>query len=55
MPKQRGIISRIKVNTEVVFLFGVDDKFTTQGLDDLEKRSLQYEKDSCYFAKWSTF
>lgn len=42
----------IKVDKGVVPLFGTDDECTTQGLDDLQARCIQYKKDGCQFAKW---
>ncbi|XP_017793284.1 PREDICTED: fructose-bisphosphate aldolase-like isoform X2 [Habropoda laboriosa] len=50
--KQRGILPGIKVDKGVVPLFGTDDECTTQGLDDLQARCIQYKKDGCQFAKW---
>jgi len=50
--KQRNIISGIKVDKGVVPLFGTDNECTTQGLDDLQTRCIQYKKDGCNFAKW---
>ncbi|XP_072389907.1 fructose-bisphosphate aldolase-like [Diabrotica undecimpunctata] len=50
--KKRGIIPGIKVDTGVVPLFGSNEECTTQGLDDLGKRCMQYKKDGCHFAKW---
>lgn len=50
--KQRNIIPGIKVDKGVVPLFGSDDETTTQGLDDLQARCIQYKKDGCHFAKW---
>ncbi|KAG5339443.1 ALF aldolase, partial [Acromyrmex heyeri] len=50
--KQRNIIPGIKVDTGVVPLFGTNDECTTQGLDDLQARCIQYKKDGCHFAKW---
>lgn len=50
--KQRGILPGIKVDTGVVPLFGTDDECTTQGLDGLQARCIQYKKDGCQFAKW---
>jgi len=50
--KQRNIISGIKVDKGVVPLFGTDNECTTQGLDDLQARCIQYKKDGCNFAKW---
>ncbi|XP_072758566.1 fructose-bisphosphate aldolase isoform X1 [Anoplolepis gracilipes] len=50
--KQRNIIPGIKVDTGIVPLFGTDEEYTTQGLDDLQARCIQYKKDGCHFAKW---
>ncbi|OAD61299.1 Fructose-bisphosphate aldolase [Eufriesea mexicana] len=50
--KQRGILPGIKVDKGVVPLFGTEDECTTQGLDDLQARCVQYKKDGCQFAKW---
>lgn len=50
--ENRGIIPGIKVDKGVVPLMGTDDESTTQGLDDLTKRCVQYRKDGCRFAKW---
>lgn len=50
--KERGMIPGIKVDKGVVPLFGTDDECTTQGLDDLQARCVQYKKDGCHFAKW---
>uniref|UniRef100_A0A1A9WAA9 Fructose-bisphosphate aldolase n=1 Tax=Glossina brevipalpis TaxID=37001 RepID=A0A1A9WAA9_9MUSC len=50
--KQRNIIPGIKVDKGVVPLMGSEDECTTQGLDDLACRCLQYKKDGCDFAKW---
>ncbi|XP_012147475.2 fructose-bisphosphate aldolase isoform X1 [Megachile rotundata] len=50
--KQRGILPGIKVDKGVVPLFDTNDECTTQGLDDLQARCIQYKKDGCQFAKW---
>lgn len=50
--KERDIIPGIKVDKGVVPLFGTKDECTTQGLDDLQARCIQYKKDGCHFAKW---
>jgi len=50
--RQRNIIPGIKVDKGVVPLFGSEDECTTQGLDDLAQRCIQYKKDGCHFAKW---
>lgn len=50
--KQRNILPGIKVDTGVVTLFGTEEETTTQGLDNLQARCIQYKKDGCQFAKW---
>lgn len=50
--KERNIVPGIKVDTGIVPLFGTKDEVTTQGLDDLQARCVQYKKDGCDFAKW---
>ncbi|KAL0266359.1 UNVERIFIED_CONTAM: hypothetical protein PYX00_008927 [Menopon gallinae] len=50
--KQKGIFPGIKVDKGTVPLFGSEGEFTTQGLDDLSQRCIQYKKDGCHFAKW---
>ncbi|XP_011253552.1 fructose-bisphosphate aldolase isoform X1 [Camponotus floridanus] len=50
--KQRNIIPGIKVDKGIVPLFGTNNECTTQGLDDLQQRCIQYKKDGCHFAKW---
>lgn len=50
--KQRGIIPGIKVDKGVVPLMGSQDESTTQGLDDLACRCVEYKRNGCEFAKW---
>ncbi|XP_033218045.1 fructose-bisphosphate aldolase-like isoform X3 [Belonocnema kinseyi] len=50
--QERNILPGIKVDKGVVPLFGTQDECTTQGLDDLQARCVQYKKDGCHFAKW---
>lgn len=50
--QERDIIPGIKVDQGIVPLFGTDDECTTQGLDNLQARCIQYKKDGCHFAKW---
>jgi len=50
--EEKNIIPGIKVDTGVVDLQGTDGEVTTQGLDNLTKRCIQYRKDGCRFAKW---
>jgi len=49
---KKGVIPGIKVDRGVVPLQGSPDETTTQGLDDLTKRCLEYKKAGCRFAKW---
>ncbi|XP_020810885.1 fructose-bisphosphate aldolase [Drosophila serrata] len=50
--KKKGILTGIKVDRHFSPLFGSEDEFTTQGLDDLANRCSQYKKEGCSFAKW---
>ncbi|KAH8247121.1 hypothetical protein KR032_009540 [Drosophila birchii] len=50
--KKKGILTGIKVDRHFSPLFGSEDEFTTQGLDDLANRCAQYKKEGCSFAKW---
>jgi len=50
--EEKNIIPGIKVDSGVVDLQGTNGEVTTQGLDNLTKRCLQYRKDGCRFAKW---
>jgi len=50
--KDKNIILGIKVDTGTVNLAGTDGEVTTQGLDGLAERCVQYKKDGCDFAKW---
>ncbi|EDW84122.1 uncharacterized protein Dwil_GK13312 [Drosophila willistoni] len=50
--RKKGIIPGIKVDKSCVPLFGSEDEYTTQGLDDLATRCAQYKKEGCDFAKW---
>ncbi|XP_001359148.2 fructose-bisphosphate aldolase-like [Drosophila pseudoobscura] len=50
--RKKGILTGIKVDKQFVALFGSEDEFTTQGLDDLAARCSQYKKEGCSFAKW---
>ncbi|XP_043653726.1 fructose-bisphosphate aldolase [Drosophila teissieri] len=50
--RRKGILTGIKVDKHFSPLFGSEDEFTTQGLDDLANRCAQYKKEGCSFAKW---
>lgn len=50
--QKRGIVPGINVDKDVVPLWGSEDECTTQGLDDLALRCIQYKKQGCQFAKW---
>ncbi|XP_046737918.1 fructose-bisphosphate aldolase-like [Diprion similis] len=50
--RQRNIITGIKVDKGLVEMFGSDGETTTQGLDDLLERCIDYKKKGCHFAKW---
>ncbi|KAH8382456.1 hypothetical protein KR009_003603 [Drosophila setifemur] len=50
--KKKGILTGIKVDKQFTPLFGSEDEFTTQGLDDLANRCAQYRREGCSFAKW---
>ncbi|XP_012288011.1 fructose-bisphosphate aldolase [Orussus abietinus] len=50
--RQRNIIPGVKVDKGLTYMFGTKDELTTQGLDDLQERCIQYKKDGCHFAKW---
>lgn len=49
---KRGIIPGIKVDLGVVPLQGTTNESTTQGLDNLTKRCVEYYNQGCRFAKW---
>ncbi|KAG7470668.1 fructose-bisphosphate aldolase C-B-like [Megalops cyprinoides] len=52
MIKDKGIVVGIKVDKGVVPLPGTNGETTTQGLDGLSERCVQYKKDGADFAKW---
>lgn len=49
---QKGIVPGIKVDKGLVFLPGTDNENTTQGLDGLSDRLIQYKNKGARFAKW---
>ncbi|KAK2580099.1 hypothetical protein KPH14_012378 [Odynerus spinipes] len=50
--RQRNIIPGIKVDKGLVKLFGTEKESTTEGLDNLKERCMQYKREGCHFAKW---
>ncbi|KAK2847455.1 hypothetical protein Q5P01_010454 [Channa striata] len=52
MIRDRGILVGVKVDKGVVPLAGTCGETTTQGLDGLAERCMQYKKDGAVFAKW---
>lgn len=50
--RQRNLIAGIKVDKGLVKMFGSDSETTTQGLDDLLERCIDYKRRGCHFAKW---
>lgn len=49
---ENGIIPGIKVDKGLVPLAGTNGEDTTQGLDGLAERCIQYYQDGARFAKW---
>ncbi|XP_043267635.1 fructose-bisphosphate aldolase-like [Venturia canescens] len=50
--KEINLIVGIKADKGTVCLFGTMNEETTEGLDNLQERCIQYKKDGCHFAKW---
>lgn len=50
--RQRNVMPGIKVDKGLVPLFGAKNENTTEGLDNLQERCIQYKRDGCHFAKW---
>lgn len=50
--QKRNVLPGVKVDTGLVQLFGAKGENTTQGLDGLQERCIQYKKDGCHFTKW---
>lgn len=50
--RQRNVVPGIKVDKGLVPLFGAKNENTTEGLDNLQERCIQYKRDGCHFAKW---
>jgi len=49
---KKNILKGIKTDLGWLIMPGSKGEMTTQGLDNLYERSLQYKKDGCSFAKW---
>jgi len=49
---KKGIMKGIKTDLGWMLMPGTQGEMTTQGLDNLYERSVQYKKDGCVFAKW---
>lgn len=49
---ENGILPGIKVDKGLVLLAGTNGESTTQGLDGLTERCIQYYQDGARFAKW---
>lgn len=50
--KKAGVVPGIKLDLGVVPLAGTIGEVTTQGLDNLAKRAVEFKKGGCDFAKW---
>lgn len=50
--RQRDVVPGIKVDKGLVPLFGAKGENTTEGLDSLQERCIQYKRDGCHFTKW---
>ncbi|XP_076376113.1 fructose-bisphosphate aldolase [Megalopta genalis] len=50
--QQRNILPGVKVDAGLVDLFGTQGEKTTEGLDNLQERCIQYKRDGCHFTKW---
>lgn len=50
--RQRNVMPGIKVDKGLVPLFGAKNENSTEGLDNLQERCIQYKRDGCHFAKW---
>ncbi|XP_003494167.1 fructose-bisphosphate aldolase [Bombus impatiens] len=50
--RQRDVVPGIKVDKGLVPLFSSKDENTTEGLDNLQERCIQYKRDGCHFTKW---
>ncbi|KAF3422141.1 hypothetical protein E2986_03588 [Frieseomelitta varia] len=50
--RERDVVPGIKVDKGLVPLFGSKNENTTEGLDNLQERCIQYKRDGCHFTKW---
>lgn len=50
--RQKHLIPGVKVDKGLIKLFATNNEQTTEGLDGLLDRCLQYKKEGCHFAKW---
>ncbi|KOC62375.1 Fructose-bisphosphate aldolase [Habropoda laboriosa] len=50
--RQRNVIPGIKVDKGLFPIFGAKNENTTEGLDNLQERCIQYKRDGCHFTKW---
>ncbi|XP_076276205.1 fructose-bisphosphate aldolase [Lasioglossum baleicum] len=50
--QQKNILPGVKVDTGLVDLFGTNGEKTTEGLDNLQERCIQFKRDGCHFTKW---
>ncbi|XP_053982604.1 fructose-bisphosphate aldolase-like [Hylaeus anthracinus] len=50
--RERNVLPGVKVDGGLVDLFGSKDEKTTEGLDSLQERCIQYKRCGCHFAKW---
>ncbi|XP_015184462.1 PREDICTED: fructose-bisphosphate aldolase-like [Polistes dominula] len=50
--QQRNIVPGIKVDQGLINLCGTEEELTTEGLDNLKERCIQYKREGCYFTKW---
>ncbi|CAK9810716.1 Fructose-bisphosphate aldolase [Anthophora quadrimaculata] len=50
--RQSNVIPGIKVDKGLLPLFGAKNENTTEGLDNLQERCIQYKHDGCHFTKW---
>ncbi|XP_043264773.1 fructose-bisphosphate aldolase-like [Colletes gigas] len=50
--QERNVLPGIKVDGGLVDLFGAKNEKTTEGLDNLQERCIQYKRCGCHFTKW---
>ncbi|XP_076181173.1 fructose-bisphosphate aldolase [Ptiloglossa arizonensis] len=49
---ERNVLPGVKVDGGLVDLFGTKNEKTTEGLDSLQERCIQYKRSGCHFTKW---